>query len=57
MLKIDFSTDNDAFCEAPATETARILRKTARLIELGELEGPVFDVNGNKIGSYTLDNE
>lgn len=56
MFKCSFSTDNAAFDEFPASETARILREIARKIEQGESlgGGPVYDSNGNKIGHWEM---
>lgn len=56
MFRCEFITDNAAFDDAPASETARILREIARKIEqaadLGG--GPVRDANGNTIGHWDL---
>lgn len=56
MFKAEFSTDNAAFDELPATESARILRVIARQIETGERlgGGPIFDVNGDRVGWWEL---
>lgn len=56
MLKIEFETDNAAFDDAPATETARILRQIARDIEQGYNLGgaAIYDTNGNRIGQWSL---
>lgn len=55
MLKIEFKTENAAFDENPAEETARILRDIATKIETtSHGGGPVFDLYGNRIGHWTL---
>lgn len=56
MFKIEFSTDNAAFDDAPASEVARILRKIARQVEQGDPlgGGPVHDANGNRVGHWEL---
>lgn len=55
MLKLTISTANAAFEGDPAPECARILRALADLIEYGErTDGSLFDVNGNRVGSFTL---
>ena len=54
MFKLTIRTDNAAFENGAATETARILRKIAKQIEDGELEGNARDFNGNTVGSYVL---
>lgn len=58
MFRMEFSTENAAFDDAPATEAGRILREIARKIEqcgddLGG--GPVYDLNGNRIGHWKFE--
>ena len=55
MFTLKFETDNAAFDEDHRQETARILREIAREIEGGLNDGPVRDINGNKIGGVHLD--
>ena len=58
MFKLEFETDNAAFDSyGLATETARILRKIAKRIEEGLLDGKVIDLNGNSIGHYELNGD
>ena len=57
MFKLEFETDNAAFTNYSATETARILRKIAKRIEEGTLDGKVLDLNGNSIGNYDLNGD
>ena len=57
MFKLEFSTDNAAFDNYGATETARILRTIAKRIEEGNLDGKVMDLNGNSIGHYELNGD
>lgn len=57
MFKLEFSTDNAAFTNYAATETARILRRIASKIEAGDLKGRVMDLNGNSIGHYDLNGD
>jgi len=55
MLRIEIATENAAFYlhdHAPGYELARILRDVANRIEAGATEGPIYDVNGNKVGRY-----
>lgn len=50
-----FSTDNATFEDGAATESCRILREIADRIERkGDLEGVIFDANGNNIGAFVL---
>jgi hypothetical protein len=57
-LKIDINMDNAAFEDNAGSECARILRKLADELEDTNAEegvlGPLFDVNGNKVGKATL---
>lgn len=53
-FSLTFETDNAAFDGFEATETCRILRDVARRIEGGDLDGPVRDANGNRVGGYAL---
>lgn len=55
MLKLKFATENAAFNGEPIYEAARLLREAAHRIEAGEYEGRLFDINGNKVGGWTLD--
>lgn len=49
----DNGEENDMFMER---EVARILREVANQIEYrGVHEGNIMDINGNKVGSYTLE--
>lgn len=55
-FKLTIETDNAAFQDGePAFEVARILREVADAMENGTNEGPVRDVNGNRVGTFTLD--
>ncbi|MET0374004.1 MAG: hypothetical protein ABW128_07070 [Rhizorhabdus sp.] len=54
---IDLSTGNAAFQDEPgadAIEVARILRRIAKRLETGDLQGGCFDINGNRCGSWEL---
>ncbi|MET3996018.1 hypothetical protein ABID65_007690 [Bradyrhizobium sp. S3.9.2] len=54
-FKLEFTADNAAFDDQPATEIARILRKVADVVvQNGDLDGIVVDMNGNVVGSYSL---
>lgn len=55
---MDFQCDNGAFCvdgQLDKTEVARILQHTARLLLSDHDEGICKDINGNKVGSWSLD--
>ena len=43
----------DEMCEAQ--ECARLLKKVAFLLNEGEREGSILDINGNKVGEWRLD--
>ena len=48
-----FGDEDDA--ATSAIEVARILRKVADMVLDGETARPVFDINGNRVGSFKLD--
>lgn len=57
MFKLEFSTDNAAFADNPGEEIDRILRD----LDIGvlafpgcNLSGRIRDVNGNTVGSWSL---
>jgi hypothetical protein len=55
-FSLAFDMGNAAFDDDKApTECARILRKIAALAEAGHDGGSVYDVNGNRIGSWSAD--
>lgn len=48
-------TSEDAALEGdPAGEGARILRRIAERLEEGATYGRCFDINGNRVGRWTL---
>lgn len=63
-MKIQFSQEGAAFKDDYADETtndiytrqevARILKKIASYVESGYSNGSVIDINGNKIGVWSL---
>ena len=61
-MKIEFSTDNDAFCDEngmPNDLSKRlgvidILNEIKYKVSHGAYNGPIMDVNGNKIGEWSL---
>ena len=54
--QITINMDNAAFDETPASELGRILRRLAADIEAGELVPIILrDINGNRVGSFTLE--
>ena len=53
-----FRTANDAFFPTPYAEISRILREIADNIDQSEiLSGNIRDLNGNKIGTYSVKRE
>lgn len=55
-IKIEFDQGNAAFeGELLYLETARILRGIADEIERKYVEGYVRDINGNRIGQWSMD--
>lgn len=68
MLTLKFSTDNAAFGDADdgedqhdtdtRSESARLLRELADTLESGSTtHGGIYDVNGNKIGTWRLEGD
>jgi hypothetical protein len=58
MFTLKIETDNAAFAfDNAAEEVARILRQAAERIatHTRSSEGPLFDMNGNRVGSYSFD--
>jgi len=53
-MKIEFDTDNAAFEEDLAGEVDRILRHVAHEVRVGLTTGHVRDVNGNRVGEWSL---
>jgi hypothetical protein len=55
-VTIEIRMDNAAFDDAPAAELAQILRDLANRIDHdGQADdGPLFDANGNRVGSIHL---
>ena len=54
-MKIQFGTDNAAFEEYGCWEEIdRILKDISDKVRLGYEYGPVRDINGNKIGEWSL---
>jgi hypothetical protein len=56
MFSLTFETDNDAFTGGNRKhELARILRDLAkRIVTEGASEGRIRDINGNTIGTFTI---
>lgn len=58
MFILKINTGNSAFEGFSAHEVARLLRAVARRVESGEdVDGNIFDLNGNKCGSWCLEAE
>lgn len=61
MLKLEIKTGGAAFSEDDELtyegryELARLLRKVSVQIECGCNDGVLMDINGNKVGKWTLD--
>ena len=58
MFSLQINTSNSAFEGFPGHEVARILRALAKKVESGEeVDGAIFDLNGNRCGSWCLEAE
>ena len=53
-MKIEFNTSNAAFDECVEFEVCRIIKTIIDKIEHGYTYGSIMDINGNKIGSWSL---
>lgn len=54
-MEIKFSTNNAAFeYDGGIHEIGRILTAISDAVESGKKSGPVMDINGNKIGRWSL---
>lgn len=57
MFKVEIETGNAAFEDDRNMELARILRQIAERLENGEDAGRVLDINGNKVGSFEMEED
>lgn len=56
MFNLKFKTGNDAFSNGnKENEIARILNKVITQVDNGDDEGKIIDINGNKIGEWSID--
>jgi len=54
-FRLDIDTGNAAFDDGHAPfEVARILREVANNLTNNKLSGTLYDINGNRVGSYHL---
>lgn len=56
-IVIEVSTDNSAFEDEPYTELVRILKVAIEKFEKGNMEFPLYDINGNKVGKLYIEGE
>ena len=60
MFKLEFDTDSDAFTDEDGmgwsmqAEIKRILKRVSSQVEDGQTQGSIIDLNGNKVGTWTL---
>ena len=55
MLKVRIDTKNEAFIGYGfRDETIRCLKDVIDRLEHYDYEGNIFDINGNKVGNFTL---
>lgn len=60
MFTITIETDNVAFCAedddafAPAPELLRCLARVSNALNAGKTGGKIMDTNGNKVGSWEV---
>lgn len=54
-ITIDIKTDNDAFQGVnKEPEVYRIMQKITEDVFAGNKSGVIFDINGNRVGNWTL---
>ena len=53
-MKIEFTTNNDAFAEYKIAEIARIMKKITDNVYQGLTDGVIHDINGNSIGKWEI---
>ena len=53
-FKLELTCDNASFDPPPSWEIKRLLSKAACLVDCGQTEGPLLDLNGNRVGSFEL---
>ncbi len=53
-FKVTVDMQNAAFDDGPATELSRILKALSKAVQEGADGGNVFDLNGNKVGSWEV---
>ena len=53
MFKMSFKTSNAAFDDMEF-EVTRILQDVKHEVMKGETEGTIMDINGNKVGEWSL---
>lgn len=57
-LKVEIEVDNDAFQQGSLEgEIGRILNLVSSRIQMGSTGGTLFDINGNNVGSFSLESE
>jgi hypothetical protein len=54
MFTIAIDTASDAFNPEQAYEVNRILREVIVRLGNGYTDGPILDVNGNRVGAFRL---
>ena len=55
-IRIEINCDNAAFEDDPATEVERILKNLTGKLRLPGMEDlPLMDINGNKVGTLTVE--
>lgn len=53
-MKIEFKTSGSAFDEYGDQEVKRILEKIIEQVEMGYSQAVIMDINGNRIGEWSL---
>lgn len=53
-FELEIEMDNDAFYPDENLEIVEVLRKAIKKLEQGRTASPLFDTNGNRVGSYKI---
>lgn len=63
-IQVQFSTDNASFEDTPVMQTSKIMARIKEEVLNAILDDstclidyPIVDINGNKIGKFTIDKE
>ena len=63
-IQVQFSTNNDSFEQVPVKQTNRIMERIKEEVlnsilddSIHLIDYPIVDINGNKIGKFTIEKD